>query len=104
MPPLPHLQAAAFSTQHVGHCASAPFFGSHAWALNDTEAEADDTLSSAKYMGWVRDAMGRCIDKDREAKFVSVWADAGCAALRDSSLRAAAPHPCRCHPCRRHCV
>ena len=51
-------------------------FESEPWALAPLSDGEDFTLSSNRYLKWVDDAWGRCLDHDSGTEFVAVWHDA----------------------------
>ena len=85
-----------YSSYARGFCVGGAYqiYSSHAWELADSSVGTDNTLSTDKYMGWVESAWQKCLSKDPQTEFVSVWWDAG---YRCYKARANSPHSTRTH-------
>ena len=59
-----------------GFCADGQIYGSHAWELAPSSGGTKG-FDSEVYQGWVQKAWQKCLAKDANTKFVSVWTDAG---------------------------
>ncbi|CAK9069324.1 unnamed protein product [Durusdinium trenchii] len=81
-----------------GFCSSGQIYGSHAWELASSSGGIKG-FDTPEYEAWVQTAWKKCLEKDAETAFVSVWKDAGyrcykattCGPNGDSFTRSWAP-------------
>eukprot|EP00913_Durusdinium_trenchii_P024921 g23390.t3 len=81
-----------------GFCSSGQIYGSHAWELASSSGGIKG-FDTPEYEAWVQTAWKKCLEKDAETVFVSVWKDAGyrcykattCGPNGDSGTRSWAP-------------
>ena len=59
-----------------GHCASGQIYASHAWELAPSSVGTKG-FDTGIYMDWLQAAWAKCLAKNANTKFVSVWVDAG---------------------------
>lgn len=59
-----------------GHCASGQIYASHAWELAPSSVGTKGFHTDI-YKDWLQAAWAKCLAKNANTKFVSVWVDAG---------------------------
>lgn len=59
-----------------GHCEEGQIYASAAWELAPSSGGLKG-FKTAEYKGWVKDAWAKCLVKNPQTKFISVWTDAG---------------------------
>ena len=57
-------------------CSGTEFYKTDAWDLAPEEGGVKE-FDTPEYASWVQEAQKRCVEKDSDCKFVSVWKDAG---------------------------
>lgn len=71
--------------------AGTEIFSTGAWALADKKGGEETSLSSARYMGWVREAWEKCIAKDNATTYVAVWNNAGYRCYKGTCMKPFGP-------------
>ena len=67
--------AVTFDEAGKGHCSATQIYSSRAWALDKRRRRR--AFRTKQYKRWVKAAWARCLKKDKDTTFVSVWKDAG---------------------------
>jgi len=75
---------ATYEVEGQGYCKQREAYASRAWELADSKGGKKE-FDTSEYKSWVTEAWSRCLKKDAQVKFVSVWTDAGYRCYRDAT-------------------
>eukprot|EP00438_Fugacium_kawagutii_P022965 Skav236007 [mRNA] locus=scaffold1815:63872:64576:- [translate_table: standard] len=67
-----------------GHCSSGQIYSSRAWELAPSSVGTKG-FDTKKYKEWIQLAWAKCLQKNANTKYVSVWKDAGYRCYTDAS-------------------